>query len=538
MIQNISLKKFLIFGSAAVLLATLALTIANHVLLGNLHDNAAQGQHLEHAMLLAKDARFETIQVQQFLTDAGATADDGSFAEAAASRDRAIEGLRALAANGSAPDFDAPSVIAALERLHATGVTMARAYIDSGRDAGNVIMKRSGDGFDEQAAQLAETLDRIVSDLTVRSEAILENTTDQTAAMQWMMNIVGAAIVVAVVLGALLLDRIILRPILALRDSMNDIASGEADLTHQLTISGDNEIAQVGRGFNAFVARIRDTIRHVSSDTDSLARSSASLSRASDETHAGMDHLHELCEAAASAVVEMNANVQGVAESAGHAAETARESDQAAQAGQKVVGNTIEAMRALADDVQEAASAMQALETDVHEVSDTLAVIREIAAQTNLLALNAAIEAARAGEQGRGFAVVADEVRKLAQRTEESTGRIETVIDRLQTGSRKAVSVMEQGRSKAGATVEHAGATEDALADIVTAMAHIGEMVEQIADAVATQRQAAEHIGDSIHSITEVADRTAAGASATSRDTTEMARMMGDLKQLVGQFRT
>ena len=151
MIQNISLKKFLIFGSAAVLLATLALTIANHVLLGNLHDNAAQGQHLEHAMLLAKDARFETIQVQQFLTDAGATADDGSFAEAAASRDRAIEGLRALAANGSAPDFDAPSVIAALERLHATGVTMARAYIDSGRDAGNVIMKRSGDGFDEQA---------------------------------------------------------------------------------------------------------------------------------------------------------------------------------------------------------------------------------------------------------------------------------------------------------------------------------------------------------------------------------------------------
>ncbi len=538
MIKNASLKQLLVVGSVLVLFATVALTITNYVLLGNIHDRAAEGQRLERAMLLAKEARFDVIQVQQFLTDAGATADEGSFTEAGAARDRAIGSLRQLSDSTAASGQDLAPIVQSIERLYATGVTMARAYIESGREAGNAIMKRSGDGFDEQAESLADRLDQIVSGLTARSEEILEDTTRQTEAIQWTMTIASAVVITAVILGALLLDRVVLRPILALRDSMNDIASGEADLTHRLTVTGSNEIAQVGHGFNAFVERIRSTIIQVSRDTDSLARSSASLSRSSDETHAGMDHLHELCEAAASAVVEMNANVQGVAESASQAADTAKESDRAAQAGQQVVGNTIEAMRALANDVQEAASAMQALETDVNEVSDTLAVIREIAAQTNLLALNAAIEAARAGEQGRGFAVVADEVRKLAQRTEESTGRIETVIDRLQAGSRKAVSVMEQGRNKASTTVEHAGATEIALADIVTAMAHIGEMVQQIADAVATQRQAAEHIGDGIHSITEVADRTAAGASETSRDTAEMARMMNDLKLLVGQFRT
>ncbi|MCB1956900.1 MAG: methyl-accepting chemotaxis protein [Rhodocyclaceae bacterium] len=538
MLQNFSLKRLLVVGSAAVLVVTIGLTVASHLLLGRIHDRAAEGQVLEHAMLLAKEARFQVIQVQQFLTDAGATADEASLAEARTSRDEAIKNLQALGATAMAPDANVAQLSAGIESLHRTGATMAKAYIDDGRAAGNAIMKRPGDGFDAQAAQLAEQLDRIVDGLTARSERILKSTTEQTAYMQWIMNIASLAVIVGVIAGALVLNRAVLKPILALRDSMSDVAQGEADLTHTLAVTGDNEIAQVGHSFNAFVARIRDTIRHVSRDSESLAESSASLTRAADQTRSGMAHLHELCEASASAVVEMNANVQGVAESASHAAETARESDRAAQAGQTVVATTIEAMRALAEDVQQAAEAMQALETDVHEVSDTLAVIREIAAQTNLLALNAAIEAARAGEQGRGFAVVADEVRKLAQRTEESTGRIETVIDRLQSGSRKAVAVMEQGRNKARDTVDHAGATEGALSDIVAAMAHIGEMVEQIADAVTTQRQATEHIGESIHAITEVADRTAAGASETSRDTARMADMMRDLKQLVGQFRT
>ncbi|BAL23942.1 hypothetical protein AZKH_1621 [Azoarcus sp. KH32C] len=521
----------------AIICAMAVLSLLSNRLLSGIHTQSAEGQSLQAAMLLAKEARFQTIQVQQFLTDAAATAEEASFAEARESLEAALQALQRL--GDKQPDLTtrAREIGAGVTKLHEMGVAMAHVYIDSGRDAGNAIMKRPDDGFDVVADQLAGRIDALVEELTSKSSKALEGTTGAIEVIQYMMNISSLAMLVGVIVAAYIVRRSVIDPILRLRDSMNDIAQGEGDLTKQLEAVGSNEISQVSRSFNDFVARIRDMVKLVADDSTRLAATSDILSRSADETRRGMRRLHEQTEAAAAAVIEMGANVQEVSSSADFAAESARQSNAAAQQGKTVIEATIGAIRQLAIDVRDAGDAIRNLDGEVREVGETLAVIREIAAQTNLLALNAAIEAARAGEQGRGFAVVADEVRKLAQRTHESTERIEQVISRLQAQSQHSVSVMESGGKKAAATVEHASAAENALNDIVDAMGRIRETVQQIADAVVTQREAADNISSSITEITAVADRTAAEADGTSSETANMATMTGQLTGLVGQFK-
>ena len=537
MLNRISLARLILVASVTVLLGMAVLSVFSNRLLASIHEQSTAGQTLQTSMLVAKEARFQTIQIQQFLTDVAATGDEASFKEASQAMDLARQALSRL--GELEPSLAEPVRVLSADvvKFHEIGAEMGRVYIASGREAGNVIMKRPGDGFDVRAAALAERIDALVEQLTARSMESLKHTSNSITTIQTLMNLASLAMLVGIIVAVLAVRQSVLKPIQQLRDSMNDIAQGEGDLTLQLALVGSNELAEVSGSFNRFVARIRDIIVRLADGSSSLHDMSDALSRSADITRSSMRRLHEQTEAASAAVVEMTANVQEVAASASTAADSARQSDSAAQEGQRVIGATIEAIRELVRDVDEAGQAMKSLHTEVGDVSDALAIIREIAAQTNLLALNAAIEAARAGEQGRGFAVVADEVRKLAQRTHESTERIEVVIGRLQAGSRHALSVMDAGGGKASATVQHASAAEHALDDIVVAMQQIGAMVHQIADAVVTQREAAEHIGHSITAITEFADRTAAEADDTSKETESMAGMSGELTALVRQFR-
>jgi len=239
----------------------------------------------------------------------------------------------------------------------------------------------------------------------------------------------------------------------------------------------------------------------------------------------------------ATAINEMSATVQEVATNASDAETAAQNAKTESLNGTKVVMDTIDSINTLANEVEHSAEVIHKLEEDAGQISDIVNVIRGIAEQTNLLALNAAIEAARAGEQGRGFAVVADEVRTLASRTQESTTQIQEMIEKLQAGTRKAVTAMNANREKAQETVEHASKTSDSLLAISSAVQIINDMNTQIATAAEEQTAVAEEINKSIINISQVAEESTAGSELTLASSNDLTNLAGELVELVLKFR-
>ena len=239
----------------------------------------------------------------------------------------------------------------------------------------------------------------------------------------------------------------------------------------------------------------------------------------------------------AAAVNQMSSTVQEVANNVATAATDAGSADQEANAGKQVVAETMHSIRALARDIQRASDVISQLQKESENIGSVLDVIRGIAEQTNLLALNAAIEAARAGEQGRGFAVVADEVRTLASRTQSSTEEIHAMIERLQSGARDAVAVMEQGRRQAEDSVVQAEKAGTSLAEITRAVSVIKDMTNQIAVASREQSQVTGEINRSIGSISEVANSTAEGSKVNLQHCQSMVDLARSVEALVTQFR-
>ncbi len=345
---------------------------------------------------------------------------------------------------------------------------------------------------------------------------------------------------VALLLGigiSTLLSLSIRRPLCNTCDAMEDIAQGEGDLTRRLQTTGRDEVAQLAAAFNKFVERIQQTVARVGGSTTQLAAASEELSTITAVSKQSIDRQQQQTEQVVTAINEMTATVQEVARNAQNAAEAARQADGEARTGTEVVTATIDAIDTLAREVERAAEVIQQLEIHSNDIGQVLEVIRAIADQTNLLALNAAIEAARAGEQGRGFAVVADEVRTLASRTQASTKEIEETIAKLQNGARDAVKVMAEGRGKALFSVEQAGKAGDALNSITRAVATISDMNAQIASAAEQQSAVAEEINKNVHTINAITEENAKGAEQTAESSDGLARLANELQQLVGQFR-
>lgn len=319
--------------------------------------------------------------------------------------------------------------------------------------------------------------------------------------------------------------------------AMKDISEGEGDLTLRLNVSGKDEIGQLANSFNGFITKMQDVIREVTSSTSQLSAAAEEMSMITDETRVGVQRQQSETALVATAVNEMSSTVHEVANSAGTAASAASEADSQSEQGKQVVSSTVASIRTLASEVETAANVIGQLEKDSESIGSVLEVIRGIAEQTNLLALNAAIEAARAGEQGRGFAVVADEVRSLASRTQESTQEIQEMIERLQKGSRDAVKAMQAGQEQAQTTVEQASEAETSLAQISAAVGQINEMNAHIAEASRQQGQVVEEINKNIINITQVADDSANGADQLSTASQEMATLAVNLETQVSHFK-
>ena len=319
--------------------------------------------------------------------------------------------------------------------------------------------------------------------------------------------------------------------------SMKDISSGEGDLTVRLDASRKDELGELADGFNRFVTTIDALVGKTAVTTESLAASSEELSAITGETREGMAKQHREIEHIATAVEEMTSTVREVARSASSTAEAARQAGSQVDTGKSVVKRNVDSIHALSARMRDSQTLIDALRSDSERVGTVLEVIRSIAEQTNLLALNAAIEAARAGEQGRGFAVVADEVRVLAQRTQQSTEEIRQIIESLQSRSGQSTRALEANNAELLETVSLTESTQSAFAEIEKAVGDLLSMSAQIASATEQQSAATDEIGRNVHVIHDVAQAISAGADQTADSSAELARLGGDLHSMVGRFK-
>jgi methyl-accepting chemotaxis protein len=336
-------------------------------------------------------------------------------------------------------------------------------------------------------------------------------------------------------IGALLflLRTMLSKPLNNLIAIVQEIASGEGDLTKRLNIQRGDEIGRLAHWFDTFIGSLHKIISDVASSTRQVAAAATEIAASSEQMSAGITRQQQQASQVSAAVEEMSATVTEVAKKSGEAANAASGSQKDANSGGEVVRQTVTEIKAIAQDVSSSAEAVAGLGKKGEQIGAIIEVINDIADQTNLLALNAAIEAARAGEHGRGFAVVADEVRKLAERTQQATEEVSKSIREIQDETKSAVVRIEAGSKRVNHGVELAGNAGQSLERIVASSQTLGSMVESIAAAAEEQSAASEQIARSIEQINAVTRESAEGASQAAKAAGDLSSQAERLQSLV-----
>lgn len=337
------------------------------------------------------------------------------------------------------------------------------------------------------------------------------------------------------VLAAWVITRQITRP---LQDTLNAVQRiAEGDLTASVQVDRRDEMGQLQQGIQHMATTLRELIGGIRDGVGQIASAAEELSAVTEQTRAGANSQKSETDQVATAMHEMSATVQEVARNAEQASQAANEADGQARLGDQVVGEVIAQIERLAAEVSRSSEAMNGLQQESNKIGSVMDVIKAVAEQTNLLALNAAIEAARAGEAGRGFAVVADEVRGLAQRTQKSTEEIEALIAGLQNGTKQVAAAMRSSCSLTDSSVELTRKAGNSLGNITQAVSNIQSMNLQIAAAAEEQSAVAEEISRSILSVRDISEQTATASNETAASSAELARLGSQLQALVSRFR-
>ncbi len=482
----------------------------------------------------AHELKLSVVQVQQWLTDISATRgrdglNDG-FDEAENNAGKFRSLVDELIALDSEHAARYQAMLPVFNAYYDVGKQMAQAYIDEGPVGGNQMMAQ----FDEVAAKIAEEVDGFLAGVT-------EETASALSAQQEMATSTGRSAVIGsliVLLGIGLVYFIISRALACLPKVVGELQRvADGDLTSSIDVTREDEIGDLMRGLQAMQKRLREMISHITNTTAQLSAAAEKMSVVTRQTSNTIQQQQSETGQVATAMNGMTVTVQEVARNIADTVHATNDANSETSAGGKVVEQTIQSIQQLAEQIETASKVIHQVEQDSDSISTVLDVIKSIAEQTNLLALNAAIEAARAGEQGRGFAVVADEVRTLASRTQESTEEINQMIDKLQSGSRQAVKVMSLSQEQTQSAVEKASAAGTSLATIADTVGRINDMSIQIANAAEKQSAVSEKIGHNIVKISDMSAETAMGSTQTAEASQDLAVMATQLQALVEKFR-
>lgn len=525
------------FQILSLALAAVVLIESAIVLINSIHIRQQSVRLAETQIPLlsgAHDLKFYVLQVQQWLTDISATRGrDGLDDGFASAKNNArlfrsqIERLIAL----DPPHADRyREMLPVFNEYYDVGIKMAQAYIDEGPAGGNRMMP----AFDKVAEQISARVDGFLlrmEDEThqaiIRQEGV-ESTTSLSVVFGSLAILLGIGIIYFIMSRALACLPVIL-------NAMQRISDG--DLTADIAITRQDEIGGLMQGLQAMKQGLTEMVSKINQTTARLSTAADDLSVVTHQTSGNIRTQQSETEQIATSMSQMSATVSEVARNVSSASGAASEANVETEHGRQVVEAAVDGIQGLAAQIENTSLVIAQLERDSETISRVLEVIRGVAEQTNLLALNAAIEAARAGEQGRGFAVVADEVRTLAGRTQASTAEINGIIENLQTGSRNAVLVMEQSRGQARSAVEQAVLAGTSLQTIARSVSQIDTMSAQIATATEQQRAVSEDMNRSIVRINEMALQNAVGAEQTSIAGRELASMVGELEAMVNRFR-
>ncbi|WP_347368551.1 methyl-accepting chemotaxis protein [Vibrio vulnificus] len=383
------------------------------------------------------------------------------------------------------------------------------------------------------AQRIASLRESIASSMEQAAEQANENAEQS---ITFLYGIAAIAIVIGL-LFSFVITRSLIVKVQRTTNVLQDIAQGEGDLTIRVPTSGNDELDVLAGHYNTFAGKLQHTIRQMSEAAAQMLQAAEILALKARDTQSEVREQQSQAQVAASAMTEMSASAQEVSASAQQAADLSQSTAASATQGSKVVMEATQSMQKLNEQIASAGDTVEQLRADSEQIGTVLDVIRSIAEQTNLLALNAAIEAARAGEQGRGFAVVADEVRSLASRTQESTEEIQTIIGSLQQRAELANKAMHQSRQSAEQTAEQVHSAESALTSITGFITQINDSIGQISTAANQQAIASDEVSVNVNNMSDISEKTLVQSSETTESAQAMKRLGEQVNQLLKQFK-
>ncbi|HEU0234210.1 MAG TPA: methyl-accepting chemotaxis protein [Gallionella sp.] len=409
----------------------------------------------------------------------------------------------------------------------ATGLAMANKSAE-------VLMVLMEEVKPKQGKWLDEVTEVMVTKQRINDEAAAEAVKTYT----WARNVVLACSAVALILGfaaAFMIARSITKPIKQAVEVAEHIAGG--DLTRQIEVKTSDEVGKLMRALKEMNDSLRSVIVHARENSDRVTAAAAELSSSAGQVSASSQHQSEAASSMAAAVEEMTVSINQIADHADDAHKTSVESSTLAHKGGEVIHDTVSDMNLIAESVNESSRLVQALSQQSEQISEVVKMIKEVAEQTNLLALNAAIEAARAGEQGRGFAVVADEVRKLAERTAKSTLEISSMIEKTHGGIHGALHSLQTGVERVNAGVAKASQAGDAVTQINSGAQMLVGTVNDISAAIKEQSEASNEISRHVEKIAQMAEENHAAVDETAKTAHQLEKLATDLHETVGRFK-